>query len=180
VCYLLVKPWLGANLLPSAALVVLLSRRLSPYLKLLQKRECEYLVWTNALAYYGLHLKKSFIAFLSCFSARHIEDIKKFQNEKITSRVDFIKLFCPLNFGKRPKNSLFGVGNSTIHFDLNYSVINEMKQNEYLARAKVRSWDTIHFLLEIFIYTLVDKWQLFGQKVPSFSGFFQNETKWNE
>jgi hypothetical protein len=49
------------------------------------------------------------------------------------------------------------LGNSGIRVDLNYWVINEIKQNEKLARAKVRNRDTIRFLSEIFVYTLVDK-----------------------
>ncbi len=46
-----------------------------------------------------------------------------------------------------------------------------MNQNE--AGAKVRNWDTICFLSEIFVYTLVDKWQLLGQKVSYFPRFFE-------
>jgi hypothetical protein len=52
---------------------------------------------------------------------------------------------------------LLVLGNSSIRFNLNYLVINERNQNEYLARAKVKNEGTIHFLSEIFVYTLVDK-----------------------
>ncbi len=40
--------------------------------------------------------------------------------------------------------------------------------NSYLERKL----DTIHFLSEIFVYTLVKKWQLFGQKSALFSRIF--------
>ncbi len=69
-----------------------------------------------------------------------------------------------LAISTRAMNSV--VGNGSIHFDLNYLVINKTKLNEKLARAKVRSRDTIRFLSEIFVCALVDKWELFGQKVP--------------
>ncbi len=65
-------------------------------------------------------------------------------------------------------------GNSGIHFDLYYRVINETNQNEQLARVKVSNWDTIHFLSEILVYTSVDKSKLFGQKVTYLPRFFKN------
>jgi len=39
------------------------------------------------------------------------------------------------------------LGNSAIHFGLNYSVINETNQIEYLVILKVRNWGTLHFFL---------------------------------
>ncbi len=71
-----------------------------------------------------------------------------------------------------------GLGNGGIRFDLNYSVINETKQNKQLARAKVRRSDTICFLSEIFVYALVNKYNYLVKKCLNFPDFFK--TKWNE
>ncbi len=98
---------------------------------------------------------------------------------------------CQLNFDILLTNDIckiltnlchlyMALSNGSIHFDLNYLVINKTNRNEYLAWMKVRNRDTICFLLEIFVYTLVEKWQLFSQKVPYFPGFFWSWMKLNE